>query len=113
MHGVPPIGALVAGLLLFSLGRIHGLASDRTRAATAAAGVGAGLLAMRVLLGPATPAAPALPDDGRGPWTAVVTSVGSPRDGKQVARLSLSTSAGELPVAATLPAFPAIAAGDL
>ena len=69
-------------------------------------------LATRVLLGPTAAAAPLLPDD-RGPWTATVDSVGSPRGGEQVARLRLLTEAGDVPVAATLPAFPAIASGDI
>ena len=42
----------------------------------------------------------------------VVESVGSPRDGDQVARLRLLVDAGEVAVAATLPAYPAVTAGD-
>ncbi len=74
--------------------------------------VGGVLLALRVLAGPAGTAPPPLPVDA-GPWTAAVESVGSPRDGAQVARLRLHTDGGEVPVAATLPAFPSIAAGDV
>ena len=70
------------------------------------------MLALRVLAGPAGTAPPPLPVDA-GPWTAAVESVGSPRDGAQVARLRLHTDGGEVPVAATLPAFPSIAAGDV
>ena len=62
--------------------------------------------------GPAQPLPLPLPDDA-GPWTAVVESVGSPRDGAQVARLRLTTGSGEVVVAATLPAFPPVAAGDV
>ena len=39
-------------------------------------------------------------------------SVGSPRDGDQVARLALGVEPGPVRVAATLPAFPAVRAGD-
>ena len=39
-------------------------------------------------------------------------SVGSPRDGDQVARLALRVEPGPVRVAATLPAFPAVRAGD-
>ena len=60
---------------------------------------------------PAASAPPPLPED-RGPWTAVVESVGSPRDGDQVARLRLLVDTGEVLVAATLPAYPAVTAGD-
>jgi competence protein ComEC len=111
-HGMSPLAPLVVGLLLFAVGQVPSLARDGLRAAASPAGIGAILLAVRVLVGPAPPAIPMLPDEDRGPWTAVVESVGSPRDGKQVARLRLATVAGELSVAATLPAFPAIAAGD-
>ncbi len=44
-------------------------------------------------LGPAAPPVAPLPD-GSGPWTAVVESVGSPRDGDQVARLAAAGRAG-------------------
>ena len=43
---------------------------------------------------------------GRGPPS--VESVGSPRDGDQVARLRLETAAGSVLVAATLPAYPVV-----
>ena len=45
----------------------------------------------------------------RGP--PIVESVGSPRDGDQVARLRLADAGGSVLVAATLPAYPAVTAG--
>ena len=109
---VPAVVVLVVGLVAFALAHGSPRGSPSARGAGVAAGVGAVALAMRVLLGPAATATPALPDD-RGPWTATVDSVGSPRDGEQVARLRLHTDDGDVPVAATLPAFPAIASGDV
>jgi competence protein ComEC len=75
-----------------------------------ATGVGVVLVVLRVVAGPAPGAPPPLPADARGPWVAVVESVGSPRDGEQVARLRLSLAEVTAVVAATLPAFPEIAA---
>ena len=49
-----------------------------------------------MLIGPAAPVAAPLPEDG-GPWAAVVESVGSPRDGDQVARLRLLARRGRGP----------------
>ncbi len=80
------------------------------RAANAVA-VGGLLIAIRVLVGPAPPVAPSLPTDARGPWPATVESAGSPRDGDQFARLLLDVNGAVIPVAATLPAWPEIAAG--
>ncbi|OGO57589.1 MAG: hypothetical protein A2V85_10460 [Chloroflexi bacterium RBG_16_72_14] len=78
-----------------------------------AAGVGVVLVALRVGAGPPPEVPPPLPADSRGPWIAVVESVGSPRDGEQVARLRLSVADGTAVVAATLPAFPVVAAETL
>jgi competence protein ComEC len=125
--GQPALAALAAGLLALAAGlaaRPSG-AHEGVRGAVPllAGGCGATLLALRVLLGPAAPPVPPLPD-GSGPWTAVVESVGSPRDGDQVARLVLQAATSGAPgvapgvapgpvrVAATLPAFPAVRAGD-
>jgi competence protein ComEC len=75
-----------------------------------ATGVGVVLVVLRIVAGPAPGVPPPLAADSRGPWIAVVESVGSPRDGEQVARLRLTLAAGTAVVAATLPAFPVIAA---
>ncbi len=109
--GLPTPLALVAGLLVLAGGLAARPRDVRHAAALAAVGAGATVLALRVLLGPAAPAVPPLPN-GSGPWTAVVESVGSPRDGAQVARLALSVEPGPVRVAATLPAFPAVRSGD-
>ena len=114
--GWPPVGALVGALVVLAMGlalrdgaRRSGLAGG---VPFVAGGVGALLVALRVLFGPAPPPVPALPED-RGPWPAVVESVGSPRDGQQVARLLLQVVPGPVRVAATLPSYPTVRAGEL
>ncbi len=113
--GQSAVAALVAGLLVLAVGLAARPSGVRGAVPLLAGGTGATLLALRVLLGPAAPPVAPLPD-GSGPWTAVVESVGSPRDGDQVARLLLRVEPGVQPepvrVAATLPAFPAVRAGD-
>lgn len=113
--GQPPVATLVAGLLVLAAGlaaRPSGVrVALRGAVPLLAGGAGAAILALRLLLGPAAPPVPPLPD-GSGPWTAVLESVGSPRDGDQVARLALQVEPGPVRVAATLPAFPAVRAGD-
>ena len=111
--GLPAVAALVAGLMAVAAG-LSACRGERCRAQAmpvGAAGAGAALIAVRVLIGPAAPAVPPLPA-GSGPWHAVVESVGSPRDGSQVARLALLVDPGAVRVAATLPAFPGVRAGD-
>jgi competence protein ComEC len=113
--GMEPIALAVAGLVLCVVAmsvspRAAGPRWAGPRASVATAGVGLLLLAGRLLIGPAGPAAAALPD-GTGPWLAGVESVGSPRDGSQVARLALDTASGPVIVAATLPSFPIVQAG--
>ena len=45
--------------------------------------------------------------EGHGPWTMIVESIGSPRDGRQVATLRLADrTSGDLRLAATLPRLP-------
>jgi hypothetical protein len=75
--------------------------------------IGVGLIAVRVALVPATPAGLRTAPPGDGPWTMVVRSTGSPRDGSQVA--TLDTPPGIAPafaLAVTLPRYPPIAPGD-
>ena len=108
--GMPVVATMIAGLVLIAIGATPDRRLARVRLPLAAAGVGAGLVAIRVLVGPAAPIPSALPEDG-GPWTAIVESVGSPRDGDQVARLRLATHDGSVLVAATLPAYPVVTAG--
>ena len=108
--GMPVVATMIAGLVLIAIGATPDRRLARVRLPLVAAGVGAGLVAIRVLFGPAAPIPSALPEDG-GPWTAIVESVGSPRDGDQVARLRLATHDGSVLVAATLPAYPVVTAG--
>jgi competence protein ComEC len=112
--GLPAVAALAGGLLALAAGlaaRRSGVRGGRAAVPLLAGGAGAALLAVRVLLGPSASPGPPLPT-GSGPWTAVVESVGSPRDGDQMARLALCVQPGPVRVAATLPAFPAVRAGD-
>jgi competence protein ComEC len=108
--GMPVVASLIVGLVMVAIGATPGRRLARLRLPATAAGIGAGLLAIRVLLGPAAAIPAALPGDG-GPWTATVESVGSPRDGDQVARLRLAVRDGSVLVAATLPAYPVVTAG--
>ncbi len=115
----PAVAALVAGLLVLAAGLATRPAGIQGAVPLLAGGIGATLLALRVLAGPTAPPVAPLPE-GSGPWTAVVESVGSPREGDQVARLLLraapgpvtSSDPGAVRVAATLPAFPTVRAGD-
>jgi competence protein ComEC len=53
------------------------------------------------------------PPAGRGPWSLVVVSTGSPRDGDQVATLATpSTVRPPFTLAATLPRYPVLTPGD-
>ena len=100
------IGA--AGLLLLS-----GLWLPRKRrVAFLAVGVGVLAIALRASLGPAG-STPAGSPVGSGPWTMVVETVGSPREGHQVATVRTADgSVAGLRLAATLPRYPAIEPGD-
>ena len=108
--GLPAVAIVVAGLALLATGLALRGAGRRAGVIGIASGLGATLLAARVVLGPAAVPVPPLPD-GDGPWTALVDSVGSPRDGAQTARLSLLVEPGPVHVAATLPAYPVVRAG--
>jgi competence protein ComEC len=74
---------------------------------------GAALIVLRLAVAPAGPAALDLPPTGDGPWTLVVSSTGSPRDGQQVATLRTPPDAAvPFTVAATLPRYPVVIPGD-
>jgi competence protein ComEC len=98
-----------AGLLLLG----GGLWLPRShRAAVLALAVGALSIALRAGLGTGGADLAGSPDGG-GPWTMVVESVGSPREGHQVATLrTLDEAARGFRLAATLPRYPAIEPGD-
>ncbi len=75
--------------------------------------IGAGLIAARLAVLPAGPEPLQVPPGGDGPWTLVVESTGSPREGHQSA--TLGTVPGIQPpftVAASLPRYPAVVPGD-
>ena len=72
--------------------------------------VGSGLLAVRLVILPVAPPVAGEIPGGAGPWPAVVESVGSVRDGSQVATLRL-TDGSSARVAATLPRYPEIEPG--
>ncbi len=76
--------------------------------------VGAALIVARLVAGGGGSGAPPVIPEGRGPWTFVVEATGAARDGNQTATLR-SDRAGvpSIRVAATLPAYPAIVAGDV
>ena len=74
---------------------------------------GAALIVLRLAVVPAGPAALDVPPTGDGPWTLVVSSTGSPRDGQQVATLRTPPDAAvPFTVAATLPRYPVVIPGD-
>ena len=100
----------LAGLVAGAIGR--GTPRGPWTPPVMAAGLGASLLALRLLVGPGALPPPPLPDDV-GPWLGTVSSVGSPRDGRQVARVVLAGPQGDVAVAATLPVFPTVTAGTI
>jgi competence protein ComEC len=75
--------------------------------------LGAVLISLRVGIAPLGPSAPIGIPEGEGPWSLVVTSTGSPRDGEQLATLSTPPSyEPAFQVAASLPRYPVIVPGD-
>jgi competence protein ComEC len=75
--------------------------------------VGAGLIALRLGLPAAGPAALTEPPPGEGPWQLVVAATGSPHDGHQSVTLATPPgAAAPFSVAATLPRYPEVVAGD-
>ena len=82
------------------------------RIALFALAIGILSIALRAGVGPAGAALSGSPE-GSGPWTMVVETVGSPREGHQVATIrTTSGGASGFRVAATLPRYPAIEPGD-
>ena len=75
--------------------------------------LGATIVIVRIAVGPRAPATTGIPP-GDGPWTVIVESTGSPRDGHQTATVHLlDPSGGAGPrLAATLPVFPDAVPGD-
>jgi competence protein ComEC len=113
--GAPRVGPLVVILATASAALIVAAVAPRSRGAGRVRSaclllIGCGLIAARLVVAP--PAAPIASETpvGKGPWTAVVESIGAVRDGSQVATLRLIDSPGTR-VAATLPRYPEIEPG--
>jgi competence protein ComEC len=104
--GVAVVALVAAGLAAAA----WGLAHPTSRRSLLGVALGAAALVIRLLLAPAPPPVAAAIPEGSGPWVAAVTSVGSPRDGSQVATLELEAM-DSVSVAATLPRYPAIEPG--
>ena len=113
------IGSVVAGLSAQALGPVvvallaasvalaaMSLRGSGTPRRLGLVGLGALVLALRVAGMGSPPAAVTPLPEGTGPWEAVVETVGSVREGSQVATLKIEPAG--LRVAATLPRFPAI-----
>lgn len=106
------VGAAVA-LAMAALLVVGTLSPDRSFRAAWPIVVGAGLILARLALAPGGPAMLVDPPASGGPWTMVVLTTGSPRDGQQTATLgSPPESTPGFLVAASLPRYPAIAPGD-
>jgi competence protein ComEC len=85
----------------------------RGRRAALAFVVGLAAIGLRLIAGPTAPPLDGAPD-GRGPWTMSVETVGSPRDGKQVATLrTVAAGTAGFRLAATLPRYPTVEPGDV
>ena len=104
--------ALVVILFAFALTIAAACLRRDRRVAALAVALGAAAIVVRSLLGPATPALTGVPD-GSGPWRMIVESVGSPRDGDQVATLrTIATDTSGFRLAASLPRYPVVEPGD-
>ena len=76
------LAVVVAGV---GVALLIGALVSRRQTPLAGLALGAALIALRGMTLPVTPALAGTPTDG--PWTMIVESIGSPRDGKQVATL--------------------------
>ena len=105
-------GAILLTSGIVGLGILAVWLGPRRRRLAIAVSVGAAAIALRVAAGPSAPPLSGVPD-GRGPWTMLVETVGSPRDGQQVATLrTVAAGPAGFRLAATLPRYPAIEPGD-
>ena len=117
------LGALAAGAddrrwlaVVLTAGALAGLAVVVTvgapRARIVAVGLGVAAIVVRSILLPSPPAVAGTPA-GSGPWSMVVETVGSPRDGHQVATVrTIDAGPDGFRLAATLPRYPLIEPGD-
>ena len=106
------LGAAVA-LMLAALLLIGEARPKLAAASWMPVAVGAGLIALRLVVVPAGPVPLDQPPDGHGPWTLMVESTGTPRDGQQTTTLASVPSADRpFRVAATMPRYPVVIPGD-
>ncbi|MEO6206868.1 MAG: ComEC/Rec2 family competence protein, partial [Candidatus Limnocylindrales bacterium] len=118
--GIPAVAAgrevaITAALAAVALLLIWFGTRSRPGTVVASIAVGAVMVALRMSVAPADPG-DLVPPSGRGPWEMVVQSVGSPREGMQVATLQLVESqaaGGGVRLAASLPRYPLIEPGDV
>ena len=102
--------AAIGSAVAVALGAV--LLSGTWHWAVAGTAIGAGVIAIRLLVVPA-PVVADTPPEGRGPWTMTVESVGAPREGDQLATLRLDEPGSAVfRVSATLPRYPPIIPGD-
>lgn len=101
--------AIVVAAVAIAL--VIGAIVERRRTAVVGLAIGAAVIAVRGVSLPVASELGGAP--GEGPWTMVVESVGSPRDGQQVATLrTLEEGAAGFRLAATIPRYPPVEPGD-
>ncbi|HSL77809.1 MAG TPA: ComEC/Rec2 family competence protein [Candidatus Limnocylindrales bacterium] len=102
--------ALALGLIASSV--VLAITSAYRRAVFVAFGVGVAATLLRGMALPTSAELTGIPA-GAGPWTMLVESIGSPRNGNQVATLrTLNGGADGFRLASTLPRYPAVTPGD-
>ena len=105
--------AVAAALALAAFGLFLSAALGRRRRRLIALVIGTLAILVRGLWMPATADLAGSPGSD-GPWQMIVESIGSPRDGQQVATLrTLEAGAIGFRLAATLPRYPPVGPGDL
>ena len=113
LPGLGPRASAIGLAVAVGIGCLAVVMSTRARRiAVLAVAVGVALVAGQFAMGTTTLLAGA--PEGSGPWTMRVESVGSPRDGDQVATLrTVAEGASGFRLAATLPRYPPIEPTDV
>jgi competence protein ComEC len=111
--GVDDTTVTAASLIVAAVAlAIAALRTGTPRARVLALAIGGLAILARSALGPTSVELSGAPD-GSGPWTMVVETVGSPRDGQQVATLrTLDAGSAGFRLAGALPRYPAVEPGD-
>jgi competence protein ComEC len=111
--GVDDVGVLAASLIAAAVALIIAAwSAGAVRGRALAFAIGGLLILMRGMLGPGSVELGGVPE-GSGPWSMVVETVGSPRDGQQVATLrTLDPGSAGFRLAGTLPRYPIVEPGD-